>query len=180
VRTAVSALDILVRDCEPRDIAAITAIYADAVRYGCASFEIEPPDETEMTARRERLLAGGFPYLVAERDGDLVGYAYAGPYRPRPAYGATVENSVYVHPDAHHKGVGSILMRHLIAAAEARGFRQMVAVIGDSHNRASIALHESLGFRHVGTLAAVGWKHGRWLDSVLMQRALGAGDRTPR
>jgi phosphinothricin acetyltransferase len=176
----VSCLETRVRDCEPRDIAAITAIYAEAVRYGCASFEIEPPDETEMTARRQRLIAGGFPYLIAERGGELVGYTYAGPYRPRPAYGATVENSVYVHPNAQAQGIGGILMRHLIAATEARGFRQMVAVIGDSDNRASITLHERLGFRRVGTLQAVGWKHGRWLDSVLMQRALGAGDRAPR
>jgi phosphinothricin acetyltransferase len=180
VRAAVSPLETLVRDCEAHDVQAITAIYAGAVRHGCGSFEIEPPDAAEMMARRGRLVAGGFPYLVAERDGVLVGYAYAGPYRPRPAYGATVENSVYVHPDAQAKGVGSILMQHLIVAAEAGGFRQMVAVIGDSDNRASIALHERLGFRHVGTLAAVGWKHGRWLDSVLMQRPLGACDRTPR
>jgi phosphinothricin acetyltransferase len=180
LRAAVSSLETRVRDCEPHDIAAITAIYAEAVRHGCASFEIEPPDEAEMTARRRRLTIGGFPYLVAERDGALVGYAYAGPYRPRPAYSATVENSVYVHPDAQAKGVGGILMRHLIAAAEARGFRQMVAVIGDSDNRASIALHERLGFRRVGILQAVGWKHERWLDSVLMQRPLGAGNSAPR
>jgi L-amino acid N-acyltransferase YncA len=171
---------LVVRDCQPRDIPAIVAIYAHAVRHGRASFEVEPPDEAEMTARRQRLLAGGYPYLVAERDGDLLGYAYAGAYRARPAYNSTVENSVYVRADTHGHGIGSALMRHLIAAAEARGFRQMVAVIGDSQNHASIGLHARLGFRRVGTLRSVGWKHDQWLDSVLMQRELGAGDRTPR
>jgi phosphinothricin acetyltransferase len=143
-----------------------------------ATFEIEPPGRDEM-ARRYRAIAGNdYPYLVAERGREIVGYAYAGPYRPRPAYADTVENSVYVRAGLERGGVGQALMRALLAACEARDFRQMIAVIGDSANLPSIALHERLGFRSVGTLRAVGFKFGRWLDSVLMQRELGGGDRT--
>lgn len=163
-----------------KDIAAITAIYGDAVRHGCASFELDPPDEKEMTTRFEALVGSGFPYLVAEIAGEIVGYAYAGSYRSRPAYGATVENSVYVDPRRQGRGIGRVLLAGLIAEAEVRGFRQMVAVIGDSSNLSSIRLHEGQGFAHVGTLRSVGWKHGRWLDTVLMQRVLGPGDRIPR
>ena len=127
-----------------------------------------------------QLLCWGISYyLIAEEDGRLLGYSYAGPYRTRPAYRSTVENSVYVDEAAQGQGVGRALLSALIEAAAERGFRQMVAVIGDSANRASIRLHESCGFTHVGTLRSVGWKHGRWLDSVLMQRALGPGDSTP-
>lgn len=172
--------DVEVRDCAPEDIAAITAIYRQAVLEGSATFELEPPDEATMESRRAALAASGHPYVVAIAAGGLVGYAYAGPYRPRPAYGATVESSVYVRPDRHRRGTGFALMQRLIAQAGAAGFRQMVAVIDDSANLASIKLHERLGFRHVGTLKSVGWKHGRWLDTVLMQRALGAGDAAPR
>ncbi len=121
----------------------------------------------------------GYPYLVAERDGRVVGYAYAGAYRPRAAYRDTVENSVYLHPDAIGLGIGSLLLAALVTACEARGFRQMVAVVGDSANLPSIRLHERHGFRRVGTLEAVGHKHGRWLDTVLLQRRLGAGDTAP-
>lgn len=173
-------VNIEVRDCVPGDIAAITAIYRHAVLEGSATFELEPPDEETMESRRAALSAFGYPYVVAIADGALVGYAYAGPYRPRPAYGATVESSVYVRPDRHGRGTGLALMRRVIAQAEAAGFRQMVAVIGDSANQASVKLHDRLGFRHVGTLQSVGWKHGRWLDTVLMQRALGPGDAVPR
>jgi L-amino acid N-acyltransferase YncA len=164
--------EIAIRAAVPADIGAITRIYAHAVRFGTASFEIEPPDEAEMARRQRALIDGGFPYLVAEADGAVAGYAYAGPYRPRPAYRFSVENSVYVAPEAHRRGVGRALLDRLVAEAAARGFRQMIAVIGDSDQAASIALHRAAGFRLVGTIAAVGFKHGRWLDSVLMQREL--------
>lgn len=170
-----------IRTVEPGDMAAIAAIYDEAVRTGTASFETEPPGEEEMTVRMARLVSGGFPYLVADdpRLG-VLGYAYAGPYRPRPAYRWTVENSVYVRPEAHGRGIGRALLGGLLAEAERLGFRQMVAVIGDSANAASVGLHAALGFRLVGTLEAVGFKHGRWLDTVLMQRPLGeAGVRPP-
>jgi phosphinothricin acetyltransferase len=163
---------VVIRAAAPADIGAITRIYAHAVRFGTASFEIEPPDEAEMARRQRALIDGGFPYLVAEADGAVAGYAYAGPYRPRPAYRFSVENSVYVAPEAHRRGVGRALLDRLIAEAAARGFRQMIAVIGDSDQAASIALHRAAGFRLVGTIAAVGFKHGRWLDSVLMQLEL--------
>jgi L-amino acid N-acyltransferase YncA len=164
---------LVIRAAVAADIPAITRIYAHAVRFGTASFELEPPDETEMARRQRTLIDDGFPYLVAEADGAVVGYAYAGPYRTRPAYRFSVENSVYVAPEAHGRGIGRALLDRLIAEATARGFRQMIAVIGDSDQAASIALHHAAGFRHVGTIAAVGFKHDRWLDSVLMQRELG-------
>jgi phosphinothricin acetyltransferase len=166
---------ITIRPARPEDIPHITAIYAHAVEHGTASFEIEPPSEPEMAARRTALVEGGFPYLVADAGGRIDGYAYAGPYRPRIAYRYTVEDSVYVHPRAYRNGIGRMLLTALIAEAEARGFRQMIAVIGDSAQTASIALHRSLGFTPAGALTNIGFKHGRWLDSVLMQRALGLG-----
>jgi len=167
-----------IRPARSEDIGAITAIYAHAVEHGTASFEVEPPTETEMARRMEALVTGGFAYLVAELDGSVAGYAYAGPYRPRIAYRYTVEDSVYIRPDAQNLGIGRLLLTDLISEAERRGFRQMVAVIGDSAQLPSIALHHSLGFKPVGTFANVGFKHGRWLDSVLMQRSLGEGART--
>lgn len=166
------------RHCEAHDMAAIAAIYGHAVRYGSASFELSPPDEREMASRREKLVAAGYAYLVAEIEDAVVGYAYASAYRSRPAYGNTVENSIYVKEGFQGRGIGRALLRRLIAEAEVAGFRQMVAVIGDSANRPSIRLHESAGFHIVGTLRSVGWKHDRWLDTVLMQRALGLGDAT--
>jgi phosphinothricin acetyltransferase len=169
---------IAIRPVQPGDIRQITAIYAHAVEHGTASFEIEPPNEAEMATRRKMLLDKGYPYIVAEAGGAIAGYAYAGPYRPRIAYRHTVEDSVYVHPRAARRGIGRMLLTELIAQAEARGFRQMIAVIGDSAQTASIELHRSLGFTPVGTLANIGFKHGRWLDSVLMQRALGDGAST--
>ncbi|NVO13578.1 MAG: N-acetyltransferase family protein [Rhodoplanes sp.] len=169
----------MLRDCTPSDIAAVTAIYAHAVRHGRASFEVDPPDATEMARRRDAVLTGGFPYLVAEIGGAVVGYAYAGAYRSRPAYAGTVESSVYVTPRLQARGIGGALLAELVDEAAARGFRQMVAVIGDSANAASVRLHARAGFRLVGTLASVGWKHGVWLDTVLMQRPLGDGDRSP-
>ena len=169
----------MIRACEPRDLPAITRIYAHAVLTGRSSFEIEPPDEAEMGARRATLLTGGHPYLVAELDGAVAGYAYAGPYRARPAYRSTVENSVYVRPERQGAGLGRALLRGLIEEAASRDFRQMVAVIGDGANLASVRLHEACGFTHVGVLRSVGWKHGLWLDTVLMQRPLGPGNGEP-
>jgi L-amino acid N-acyltransferase YncA len=168
-----------VRPVRDGDVPAITAIYRDAVLNGTASFELRPPDPEEMTARMRALLDGGFPFIVAELEGRVAGYAYAGPYRTRPAYRFTVESSVYVDEGLQGRGLGRALLAGTIELAASRGFRQMVAVIGDSANRASIRLHESLGFTHAGLLAEVGWKHGRWIDSVLMQRMLGAGAASP-
>jgi L-amino acid N-acyltransferase YncA len=169
---------VSIRPVDAGDIPAITRIYAHAVQHGTASFEIEPPDEAEMARRQRALLDGGFPYLAAEQDGAVVGYAYAGPYRARPAYRWTVEDSIYVDTNAHGRGIGRALIARLIIESEARGYRQIIAVIGDSQQAASIALHRRAGFRLVGTFENVGFKHGRWLDSVLMQRALGAGATT--
>ncbi|WP_407529539.1 GNAT family N-acetyltransferase [Methylobacterium oryzisoli] len=171
--------DVILRPCGPPDIPAVQAIYARAVREGTASFELDPPDVPEMLRRHAGLIGAGHPYLVAEIGGRIAGYAYAGPYRARPAYRASVENSVYVDPAMQGRGVGRRLLAALIDEAERRGFRQMIAVIGDSDNAASIGLHAALGFGHAGVLRAVGWKHGRWLDTVLMQRALGPGDTIP-
>jgi L-amino acid N-acyltransferase YncA len=172
-------IEISIRLAQTSDLSAVTDIYAEAVRQGTASFETDPPDRSEMTRRFEQLRAGGFPYLVAQTDDTVLGYAYVGPYRARPAYRWTVEDSVYVATRAHRRGLGRALLRALIAEAEAADFRQMIAVIGDSAQTPSIALHEAAGFRRVGTFAAVGYKFGRWLDSVLMQRALGPAATTP-
>src|SRR5215472_2521441 len=169
------ASPIPIRPAEPRDLAAITRIYDHAVRHGTASFEIEPPDEREMARRYETLRTGGYPYLVAELDGEIVGYAYAGPYRERAAYRWSVEDTIYVARSSHRRGIGRALLERLIADAEVGGFRQMIAVIGDSANAGSIELHRDAGFRMVGTFDNVGFKFGRWLDSVLMQRPLGSG-----
>ncbi len=172
-------MSLVIRTAKTSDIPAITRIYAHAVEHGTASFELEPPDETEMARRMADLLAKNYPYLVAETGGVLGGYAYSGPYRARPAYRHTVENSVYIAHDIHRRGIGRALLAALIDATAARGFRQMIAVIGDSTKQAaSVGLHEAAGFRHVGVLEDVGFKHGRWLDSVLMQRALGDGGKT--
>ena len=169
---------IIIRPATPDDIAAITRIYADAVLNGTASFEIEPPDEAEMTRRQAALLNNGYPYLTAEIEGVVAGYAYAGPYRSRPAYKWSVEDSIYVAPQMHRKGIGGLLLARLVAESTQRGFRQMIAVIGDSAQIGSIAVHERAGFNHIGTLRSVGFKHGKWLDTVLMQLALGKGNTT--
>ena len=169
---------ISTRPARLADIPAITQIYAHAVLTGTASFELEPPDEGEMQRRQRVILEGGYPYLVAELQSVVVGYAYAGPYRSRPAYRWTVEDSIYVVPQLHRRGVGRVLLDRLIGECETRDFRQMIAVIGDSRQAASIALHRAAGFRLVGTFEAVGFKLGRWLDSVLMQRGLGQGALT--
>ena len=169
---------VLIRPAGAADIPAITRIYAHAVRHGTASFELEPPDEAEMARRQQALLAGGYPYLAAVADGSVLGYAYAGAYRARPAYRFSVEDSVYVAPQAQRRGIGRVLLDRLIDEAETRGFRQMIAVIGDSAQTASIELHRAAGFRLIGAIENVGFKFDRWLDTVLMQRALGAGNTT--
>ncbi|ODA92099.1 GNAT family N-acetyltransferase [Mesorhizobium sp. SEMIA 3007] len=172
--------NIVIRAASAADLDTITEIYADAVTHGTASYELEPPSRAEMGTRFATLTAGGFPYLVAEKDGAVLGYAYAGAFRPRPAYRFIVEDSVYVAPDAKGQGIGLKLMRSLIAAAEAAGFRQIIAVIGDGHaDSASVRLHEKLGFRHSGRLEGSGYKHGRWLDTVFMQLSLNGGASLP-
>jgi phosphinothricin acetyltransferase len=170
---------ITIRPANEADMDAVTAIYAHHVLHGVASFETEAPSAADMRRRRADVVARGLPYLVATDDGSVVGYAYASLYRLRAAYANTVENSVYVRPDATGRGIGQRLLSALIDACEASGLRQMVAVVGDSANVASTRLHEKLGFRRVGVLTNVGFKHGRWLDSVLLQRGLGEGARTP-
>ena len=170
---------MLVRDSREDDVAEIEAIYAYHVRHGTASFEEEAPQLAEMQRRRAEVLARGLPYLVAEREGRVAGYSYATPYRTRSAYRFTIENAVYVDPACPRAGIGRALLAALIARCEAGDWRQMIAVIGDSSHMASIGLHASLGFREVGTLEAVGFKFGRWLDSVLMQRALGSASLPP-
>lgn len=165
-----------IRDSRPSDLPAIQAIYDHAVRTGTASFELEPPDLAEMTRRRTALVEADCPYLVAEtQHGALAGYAYAAPFRPRPAYRFTVEDSIYVAPDHQGQGIGRRLLLALIDRCEAAGHHQMIAVIGDSANTGSIALHTACGFHPSGTLTATGWKFGRWIDTVLMQRPLGPG-----
>ena len=171
---------VSIRPATPADIPAITRIYARSVETGTASFELAPPAEAEMVRRMRELTANGFPYIVAEIDGTVAGYAYVAAFRARPAFRATVENSVYVATEFYRRGIGRALLLALIAAAEARGFRQMVAVIGDSANQtASIRLHAATGFEQVGVLPNIGFKHGRWLDCVFMQRTLGDGAGTP-
>jgi L-amino acid N-acyltransferase YncA len=169
----------LLRPATVADIAAIWAIYGPAVTGGTASFELEPPDEPELLRRFKAITEAGYPYFVAEFDDGVLGYAYANAYRARPAYRFTVEDSVYVAPEAQGKGVGQLLLGGLIEACTRQGFRLMVAVIGDSAQHRSIALHRRMGFTFCGTIHSVGYKHGRWLDSVLMQLPLGTGDKTP-
>jgi L-amino acid N-acyltransferase YncA len=169
----------LVRLAAATDAAAIQAIYAHAVAHGTASWEWEAPTLEEMTRRIEAILDQGFPWLVAEEASRTLAYAYAGPYRPRAAYRWTCEDSIYVAPDAQGRGVGRLLLAGLIERCEAMGLRQMVAVIGDTASLPSIRLHEALGFTRAGIIRSAGFKHGRWLNQVLMQRALGAGDGSP-
>jgi L-amino acid N-acyltransferase YncA len=171
-----SSLEI--RPTVAADLPSITEIYEHAVRFGTATFELTPPDLAEMTQRFGTLMDGGFPYLVASLEGRVVGYAYAGAYRPRPAYRFTVENSVYLQPAIHRRGIGLQLLQRLIAECEARGYRQMIAVIGDSANAGSIGVHSRCGFQMIGTHSNVGFKFGCWLDTVMMQRALGEGATT--
>lgn len=175
-----AAMSMMVRPVEAADLDAIQRIYAHHVLRGLASFEETPPDAAELTRRWRAIVDAGLPYLcVGDRGaGSLLGYAYAGPYRPRSAYRFAVEDSVYVAPDAVGRGVGRSLLRALIDICAGLGKRQMIAVIGDSGNEASVGLHRACGFTLVGTFQAIGFKHGRWVDSVLMQRALGPGGGT--
>ncbi len=169
-------MSLILADAGPAHTAQIQAIYAHWVLHGLASFEEAPPDSVEMGRRRLAIQDLGLPYLVAEENGAVLGFAYAGPYRPRSGYRFTVEDSVYVAPWTHGKGIGRRLLGEVIARAESAGQRQMLAVIGDSGNASSIGLHEALGFRRAGVFQSVGFKFGRWVDTVLMQRALGPGD----
>jgi phosphinothricin acetyltransferase len=160
------------RDCKESDIPAITEIYAHHVLHGTGSFEIDPPDTEEMQRRRLEVVSRGLPYLVAEDEGHVIGYAYASLYRPRVAYRFTLEDSVYVHHAAMGRGIGAVLLARLIPACRDWGCRQLVAVIGDSQNTASIRVHERLGFQHSGVLRGVGFKFDRWIDTVMMQLPL--------
>jgi L-amino acid N-acyltransferase YncA len=167
-----------IRPATEADLPFIAEIYEHAVRYGTATFELIPPDLAEMTRRFRALTENGFPYLVAAVDGSVIGYAYAGPFRPRPAYRFTVENSIYLKPAIHRRGIGLLLLQRLLRECEARGYRQVVAVIGDSANAGSIGVHGKCGFQMIGTHPNVGLKFGRWLDTVMMQLALGEGATT--
>ena len=171
--------DFVIRDVTDADMAAIQAIYAHHVIHGLASWEETPPDTAEMIRRRDAIIADGFPYRVAEHRGTVVGYTYASKYRPRPAYRNTVENSVYVAEDARGAGIGPKLLDDIIAQCTRVGFRRMVAIIGDSENTPSIKLHERAGFQMVGVIPACGYKGGRWLDQLIMHKALGPGADTP-
>jgi phosphinothricin acetyltransferase len=173
-----AAGDVVIRDVADADMPAVQAIYAHHVLNGLASFELEPPDVREMIRRRDTIRAGGYPYRVAVVDGRVLGYAYASQFRPRPAYMHTVEDSVYVADGAHRRGIGRRLLADLIDKCTALGYRQMIAVIGDSANAPSIGVHEALGFRHAGVMKSCGFKFGRWVDTVVMQRPLGEGDGT--
>lgn len=163
----------VVRPVTEADIAPITAIYAAEVRDFVNTYEYDAPDQAEMRRRMQGIVEAGYPYLVAEVDSEVAGYAYASSFRARTGYRFTVENSVYVAAERQGHGIGSALLERLIAECEACGFRQMVAVIGEAANNGSIRLHERFGFRHIGTFPGIGLKHGRWLDTVFMQRALG-------
>src|SRR5258706_5869223 len=167
-----------IRPAAVADLPAVTEIYQHAVLYGTATFELIAPDLAEMTRRFGVLMDGGFPYLVASLEGRVVGYAYAGAYRPRPAYRFTVENSVYLQPAIHRRGIGLQLLQALIAESGRRGYRQMIAVVGDSANAGSIGVHTKCGLQMIRTHPNVGFKFGRWLDTVMMQRALGEGGAT--
>jgi phosphinothricin acetyltransferase len=168
----------LIRPSRDEDIAAIALIYRHHVLTGTGTFEIDPPTEADMASRRADVLAKGLPYLVVEEEGRLMGFAYCNWFKPRPAYRFSAEDSIYLAPNAHRKGLGKALLAELCARAERAGVRKFLAVIGDSANAASIGLHKSLGFSHVGVLQSCGWKFDHWLDVVMMEKPLGAGDST--
>jgi L-amino acid N-acyltransferase YncA len=167
-----------IRPSRDPDLAAITAIYGHHVLHGTGTFETDPPSEAEMTARRADVLAKGLPYLVAEEDGRILGYAYCQWFKPRPAYRFSAEDSIYLHPQAQGKGLGKALLAELERQAEAAGIRKLIAVIGDSANKGSVGVHRTLGFKSVGVIQSCGWKFGKWLDIVLMEKQIGAGDST--
>ena len=170
--------DISIRNVDDSDMAAIQKIYAHHVLHGLASWEETPPDEAEIRRRCDAITVDGFPYIVALSEGEILGYAYASKYRPRPAYRHTVENTIYVKDGAHRRGIGRKLLAELITRCTDMGLRRMVAIIGDSANSGSIGLHESAHFEHVGTIPSCGFKNGQWLDQVIMQRSLGEGEST--
>lgn len=172
-------ITVTIRPASMSDIAVITEIYEDEVLHGTATYELVPPDQAEMARRFEALIANDYPYIVAEGlDGAILGYAYAGPYRPRPAYNWMVEDTIYLAREARGQGVGTRLLKELIARSEALGFRQMIAVIGGADNQGSIRVHSGQGFEMIGTMKATGLKFGRWIDTVLMQRSMGEGMQT--
>lgn len=166
----------LIRPSSDTDVAAITRLYAHHVLHGTGTFETVPPTEAEMAQRRADVLGKGLPWLVLEEDGQLLGFAYGNWFKPRPAYRFSVEDSIYLAPEAAGKGLGRLLLSELLAVLERGGIRKAIAVIGDSDNAGSIGVHRALGFTPVGTVKACGWKFGRWLDIVLMEKPLGAGD----
>jgi L-amino acid N-acyltransferase YncA len=168
-----------IRPSTEQDLPAITAVYAHHVLGGTGTFETTPPTQAEMAGRRADVLARGLPYLVAEDGGQVVGFAYCQWFKPRPAYRFSAEDSIYLHPQATGKGLGRRLLGELAAGAQAAGIRKLMAVIGDSGNAASIGVHRALGFSEVGVFKSCGWKFGRWLDIVLMEKFLGEGDTTP-
>jgi L-amino acid N-acyltransferase YncA len=168
----------LIRPSRDEDVAAITAIYHYHVLTGTGTFEIDPPTETDMASRRADVLSKGLPYLVVEDEGRVMGFAYCNWFKPRPAYRFSAEDSIYMAPDVHRKGMGRALLAELCIQAERAGVRKFLAVIGDSANAGSIGVHTSVGFSHVGILKSCGWKFDRWLDVVMMEKPLGAGDST--
>jgi L-amino acid N-acyltransferase YncA len=170
--------DLLIRPSTPADLPSITTIYGWNVRHGTGTFELDAPDEAEMARRRDDVLSKGLPWLVAERAGRVLGFAYANHFRPRRAYRFCLEDSVYLADDAKGQGLGRLLLAELMARCEAAGARQMLAVIGDSANLGSIGVHRTLGFEHIGVMKAAGWKFDRWLDVVVMQKSLGYGAAT--
>ena len=170
----------LIRPSTDDDVAAITAIYAHHVLHGTGTFETDPPNEADMAQRRRDVLGRALPWLVAEdASGQVIGYAYCNWFKPRAAYRFSAEDSIYLHPDAVGHGLGRALLDELAAQAQRAGVRKLIAVIGDGANAASIGLHRAAGFAHVGVIGACGWKFGRWLDIVLMEKALGDGSSTP-
>lgn len=169
----------MIRPSRDEDIVSITAIYAHHVLNGTGTFEIDPPSVADMTVRRADVLSKGLPYIVAEDAGQVIGYAYCTWFKPRPAYRFSAEDSIYLAPGVHGKGIGRALLAELAAQAERVGIRKLIAVIGDSSNAGSVGVHRSLGFKHAGILKSCGWKFDQWLDVVLMEKALGPGDSTP-
>lgn len=172
-------MPLLIRTSRNEDITAITALYAHHVFHGTGTFETEAPSSAEMDLRRADVLAKGLPYLVAEQDGEVVGFAYGNWFKPRPAYRYSVETSIYLAPDLQRQGLGRALLAELLARCERAGIRKLMAIVGDSANAGSISVHRSVGFTEMGTIAACGWKFGAWRDIVIMQMTLGLGDTQP-
>ena len=170
---------LLIRPSRDSDMAALTAVYAHHVLHGTGTFETEPPGVPEMSARRADVLSKGLPYLVAELDGELAGFAYGNWFKPRPAYRYSVEDSIYLAPGLQRQGLGRALLAELLARFEAAGIRKVMAIVGDSANAGSVGLHLALGFAQVGVIEDCGWKFGAWRDIVILQKTLGEGSATP-